>query len=129
VNRVRLSPTILLAHETAFSHDAIARYNVTRVELTTFTFSSGSHSLSIENPVQGLLQKRLLFTMVKNSDFLGSVTTNPFNMRHYDISYFAQHVNGRQIPAKGLSLGMDHEKTSVMSYRTLFEGSGKHHSN
>jgi len=24
---------------------------------------------------------------------------------------------------------MDHEKTSVMGYRTLFEGSGIHHSN
>ena len=38
-------------------------------------------------------------------------------------------MNGKQIPAEGLSLGMDHEKTSVMGYRTLFEGSGIHHSN
>ena len=29
----------------------------------------------------------------------------------------------------GLSLDMDHEKTSVMSNRTLFEGYGIHHSN
>jgi hypothetical protein len=41
-NCVRPSPTIHVAHETAFSHNAIARYNVTRVELKTFTFSSGS---------------------------------------------------------------------------------------
>jgi hypothetical protein len=27
-----------------------------------------------------------------------------------------------------MSLGMDHEKTSVMGYKTLFEGSGIHHS-
>jgi hypothetical protein len=67
--------------------------------------------------------------MVKNSDFLGSVTTNPYNLRHYDISYFALHVNGRQIPAERLFLSMDHEKTSVMGYRTPFEGSGIHHSN
>jgi hypothetical protein len=39
------------------------------------------------------------------------------------------YVNGKQIPNEGLSLGMDHEKTSVMGYRTLFEGSGIHHSN
>ena len=36
-------------------------------------------------------------------------------------------MNGRQIPAEGLSHGMDHDKTSVMVYRTLFEGSGIHH--
>ena len=67
--------------------------------------------------------------MVKNSYFLGSVTTNPYNFRHYDLSSFALNVNGKQIPTEGLSLGMDHEKTSVMGYRTLFEGSGIHHSN
>jgi hypothetical protein len=38
-------------------------------------------------------------------------------------------VNGRRVPSEGLSLDMDHEKTSVLGYRTLFEGSGIHHSN
>jgi len=52
--------------------------------------------------------------MEKNADFLGSVTTNPYNFRHYDLSSFALNVNGKQIHAEGLSLGMDHEKTSVM---------------
>jgi len=67
--------------------------------------------------------------MVKNSSFLGSLTTNPYNFRHYDLSSCALNVNGKQIPAEGLSLGMDHEKTSIMGYRTLFEGSSIHHSN
>ena len=34
----------------------------------------------------------------------------------------------RIIPG-GLTLGMGHEKTSVIVYNTLFEGSGIHHSN
>jgi len=33
------------------------------------------------------------------------------------------------VPRKGLSLDLDHEKTSVVGYRTLFEGSGIHHLN
>ena len=33
VNRVRSSPSILVAHETTFGHKVKARYNVTRVEL------------------------------------------------------------------------------------------------
>jgi hypothetical protein len=60
--------------------------------------------------------------MVKNTDFLGSMATNPFKFRHYDLDCFALYVNGKQIPSEGLSLGMDHEKTSVMGFRTLFEG-------
>ena len=57
------------------------------------------------------------------------MATNPFNFRHYNLDSFAQYVNGKQIPSEGLSLGMGHEKTSVMGYTSLFEGSGIHHSN
>ena len=101
---------------------------MTRVELKSFTFSSGSQSLSIDNAVLGPVPKRILFTMIKNKDFLGSIDTNPYFFRHYYISSFALYVNGKQIPGVGLSLDTSHEKT-VMAYRTLFEGSGIHHSN
>jgi len=37
-------------------------------------------------------------------------------------------VNGKQYTNEGLFLGLDHEKTSVMGYRTFFEVSGIHHS-
>jgi hypothetical protein len=67
--------------------------------------------------------------MIKNTNFFGSIDTNPYLFRHHDLTHFTMYVNGKQIPNEGLSLGMDHEKTSVMGYRTLFEGSGIHHSN
>ena len=38
-------------------------------------------------------------------------------------------MNGREVVIEGLSLGMDHEKKSVMGYRKVFEVSGIHHSN
>jgi hypothetical protein len=57
------------------------------------------------------------------------MATNPYNLRQYDINYFALHVNGRQIPTEGLSLHMDDENSFIMGYRTLFEGAGIHHSN
>ena len=38
-------------------------------------------------------------------------------------------VNGKQVPNECLSLDMSHEKSSFMGYRTLFDGSGIHHSN
>jgi len=67
--------------------------------------------------------------MVKYTEFLVSVTMIPYHFRHYDLSSFALNVNGRQVSTQGLSLGMDHEKTSVMGYRTPFEVSGIYHSN
>jgi hypothetical protein len=93
----------------------------------SFTFSRGSKSLSINNAVLGTIPKRLVFTMSKNSNFLGSLDSNPYNFQHYKINSFALNVNGKQIPSEALSLDMSHEKTPVNGYKTLFEGSGIHH--
>jgi hypothetical protein len=67
--------------------------------------------------------------MIENTDFLGCLDTNPYHFRHYDLSNFALHVNGKQFPSEGLSVDMGHEETSVIAHRTLFDGSGLHHSN
>ena len=67
--------------------------------------------------------------MVKNTNFLGSRNSNPYNLRHYDLTSFTMYVNGRQIPSESLSLNMGHEEKSIKGYATLFEGIGIHHSN
>jgi len=68
---------------------ALARYNMTSVGLKTFTLSARSISQSIDNAVMGPLPKYLLFTIIKNTDFNGSVDTKSFKFRHYDISEFS----------------------------------------
>jgi len=65
----------------------------------------------------------------KNTYFNGSLDSNPYKFQHYDISDFSLFVNGKQFPNEGLTVVMDHEKTSVMGHRTLFKASGIHHSN
>jgi hypothetical protein len=112
VRRIRPSPKISVAHNEALSKGCIARYNVKRLELKTFTFAGGSQALSIINAVLGMLPKCLIFTMV-NTDFRGSRDSNPYNLRHYDLTNFTMYVNGRQIPSENLSLSMGDEKTSV----------------
>jgi len=51
VKRVKPDPVTLLAHTATLNTGALARYNMTSVELKTFTFSAGSKSLSIDNAV------------------------------------------------------------------------------
>jgi hypothetical protein len=53
VRRVQPNPAILEAHEKALEKGALAWYNMTRVDLKTFTFSAGSKSRSIDNAVLG----------------------------------------------------------------------------
>ena len=129
VKKIRPAPSILASHNVALLAGYLARYNFTGVELKTFTFSGRSQSLTINNAMLGVLPKRLLLTIVKNTDFLGTADSNPFKFRHYDLEHFAMYVGGKQIPYEGLSLDMSKEKTTVTVYRTLFEGSGIHHSN
>ena len=68
--------------------------------------------------------------MIKKAVLVGSLDTKPykFPLRYYDISEISLFVNGKQVPSQGISLSMDHEKTSIMGYRTLFEGSDIHNS-
>ena len=55
VNRIRAYPSYLIAHNTTLAKSGLARYNLTRVELKTFTFSHGPKYLSIDNAVLGQL--------------------------------------------------------------------------
>jgi len=127
VRRIRPSPKISHAHTEALRKGCIARYNLTRVELKTFTYAGGPQAISINNAVLGALPKRLIFNIVKNTDFLGSRKSNTYNLRHYDLTNINMYANGRQIPSESLSLNMGHEKTSVKGYATLSEGIGIHH--
>ena len=66
--------------------------------------------------------------MIKNTDFLGSMATNPFNFRHYDLDSFVCTCKENRSPAKAYHSEWITRKR-VMGYRTLFEGWGIHHSN
>jgi hypothetical protein len=50
--------------------------------------------------------------MVKNKDFLGTVDTNPYFFRHFDLNNFALYVNGKLITSDGLSFDASHNKTT-----------------
>jgi len=64
VKSVKSNPVMLLSHNATLNTGALARYNMTTVEIKTFTFSAGSKSLSIDNAVLGHVPQRLLFTIV-----------------------------------------------------------------
>jgi hypothetical protein len=98
---IAVNDSILYAHNKTLEAGAPALYHMTRVEVKTFTFAAGSQFLSIDNAVLGPLLKRILFTLVINKDFLGTLDSNPYNFRHYGIREFELYVNGRQIPSEG----------------------------
>ena len=69
----------------------------------------------------GPLIKRLMFAMIKNADFNGSVDTNPYNFRHY-INEFLLYVKGNLVPIEGLILEMNHEKCLLWAIGHTLKG-------
>ena len=59
-NRIRSNPSYLIVHINTLAKGGHARYNLTRVELKTFTLSAGPKYLTIDNAILGQLPKPLL---------------------------------------------------------------------
>jgi hypothetical protein len=66
-----------------------AYYPVTHTQIKIFTASSGAQQISIDNVFLGPNPERILIPLVKNTAFVGSVSTNPFHFNHYDDTFCA----------------------------------------
>ena len=106
VNRMRPNPAHLIAHNIVLSKSVLARYNLTRVELKSFTFAGGPITLSIGKAILVQLPKRLLFTMIKITKFIGSLNTNPYYIRNFGVNHFTLFYNGKPNPSEGLHMDM-----------------------
>jgi hypothetical protein len=104
VKHVRAHPSILLAHNETLNKGVLARYNLPSVELKSFTFSKGAQSLSMDNAVLGTAKTSCVH-LVENTDYLGSMDSNPYNCKHYD-KLFLPVINGKQYTFEGLTMDM-----------------------
>lgn len=122
VRKVRINPSILLAHARALNVTH-AKYPITRVELKTVTIGADIQSKSIDNIFLGQMPKRCIIGMIDSAAFNGTLKLNPFNFEHFNHNYLALYVDSTQIPSKPLT--PDFKKNCyTRSYYSLFEGSG-----
>lgn len=122
VRKVKINPSILLAHARALSITP-AKYPITRVEVKTVTISADIQSKSIDNLFLGQMPKRCIIGMVEGIAFNGSFNRNPFNFRHFNYNYLALYIDSVQIPSRPLTPDFANN-LYIRSYYTLFEGSG-----
>lgn len=124
MNHVTINPGILLAHEAVLQHKN-AHYPYKRVEVKSYTISSGNLSFSLDNVIIGQLPNFLLFCMVDNESYRGKRSKNPFNFKTNEISSFNLSVNGILVPQNPLTF--DYAKApfvSTRAYTSLFRGIG-----
>ena len=128
VRRCKVSPTVLLAHNSAIQ-SATVKYPITRVDVKTFTLPSGIRNKTLDNVFLGQVPKRIIVGMVTNAAYNGDYKKNPYNFQHFKTNFFSIYVDGEQIPAKPLQPkyeGADNKGKYVMAYHSLFSGSGIH---
>ena len=124
VRRVKISPTVLIAHANALSKQS-AKYPITRVQIKSIVLHANIHGESIDNIILGQLPKRIIIGFVKNKAFNGDRTLNPFNFEHFGINYISLYVDGAQVPARQLQPDFENGLYAE-AYQSLFSGTGTH---
>lgn len=122
VRKVKINPSILIAHARALSVTT-AKYPITRVEIKTVTIPADIQSKSLDNLFLGQMPKRCIIGMVEGKAFNGLLNLNPFEFKHFNYNYLALYIDSLQIPAKPLTPDFT-KNLYTRSYYTLFEGSG-----
>jgi hypothetical protein len=125
VRRVKISPSVLVGHARALSLGT-AKYPITRVEVKTVTIPSGVQNKTLDSLFTGQMPTRCIVGFVKNSAFNGSYNTNPFQFKHFNLSYFSFYMDGIQIPTKPFTPNFT-DNLFIREYNSLFDGSGIFH--
>jgi hypothetical protein len=104
ITQVKLKPPLLLAQANVLAMKRKAHYPVTHTQIKTFTASSGTQQISINDAFLGPVPDRILIVSVKNAAFVGSASTNPFQFHHCDMTNLVLYVNGVQHPSEPLTM-------------------------
>jgi hypothetical protein len=128
IDQAEIKPPILEAHTKALAvKNHKAHYPITHTQIKTFTASSGIQDFSINNAFTGPVPERLLVAFVKNTSFVGSASSNPFEFKHYNMTNFVLYVNGVSHPSQPLTMDCSSTMRVTRAYDTLFSSTGIHY--
>ena len=109
-----------------------SKYPLTRVETKFYVKAAGLSDLSEPNIVSGSeLPRRIIIGLVSSNAFNGSLSENPFNFQHFNVSSMKLRVNGQDSPYGELKLGFDDNRI-LEGFVSLMRGTnmwGANHSN
>ncbi|GFT09428.1 uncharacterized protein F54H12.2, partial [Nephila pilipes] len=126
VRKVKVAPSVVIAHEIALGKGVI-KMPIRRTEVKSFALSAGMQSITIPNAFIGQLPTRLIMGMVSNTAFNGDFSKNPFNFKHYDLSYLCTIDGNRMIPSKPFQPKFDNDDSYSRCYMNLFTDLGRYH--
>ena len=102
IRRVRINPTIALAHSKTLDQGKNAMYPIRRGVVTSFLVPSGTLSINRENVITGQLPRRVIVGLVPNSAYNGNCTQNPFYFSHCQLNHLTLSSGGQNHPSSAL---------------------------
>jgi hypothetical protein len=111
VRKAKLNPAVALAHEKALEKGN-AKYPMKRVLVKSFAIARGMMSHNQDNLFLSQTPTRLVIGLVESAAFNGAYAKNPFNFKHFGLTYLSLNLDGRSVMGKPLSLDFEHNKYS-----------------
>jgi len=124
VRKVKLSPTVFLAHAKALENST-AKYPIKRVVCKAFAIPQNYRDIAYEKLISGQLPTRLVVGLVDNRGFNGDRTHNSFNFQHYNLSEISVYLDGQQQHALKPIQPNFQARQYVRAYNSLFAGTCK----
>ena len=120
VRRVRISPSVLLAHNMALEKTT-AKYPLKRVLIKAVTLPL-SHFTTITNLHRGVVPTRLVLGLVLTSAYSGNMAIlNPFDFQHFNLSELSIQISSQMLPYTH-ALKFDYDSNQyLVGYNTLFK--------
>jgi len=105
-----------------------ANYDITQSKIKTINIPSGTKSIDFQAIYQGNLPRSIIFGILSNKSFNGTIDSNPFHFFHHNVNYFNLKINGS--PVVPTPFTPDFEGGNyAREYRHFFDNLGMFHEN
>lgn len=125
IRKVLVAPSIMIGHEKALEKGVI-KMPIRRIEVKTFSLSTGLQSSTIANAFIGQLPTRIILGFVSNLGYNGNSEKNPFNFHHYNLNYLTILNDGVMYPSKPFQPQFNND-LYARCYLSLFTDLNRYH--
>ena len=119
-----ISPSnqVLVAHQEVMqSNLSRARYFYLKEDIRKFSIPQASNSIFIEDAFHGKVPNTLTVCFIASDAMTGRMQKNPYNFRHFKLTYLNVSISGRPSPAGALSYDFENGKY-IRGYMDLYSG-------
>lgn len=102
VRRITIDPMVATAIESRLATTP-ALYPIAQSKIKTYLLNSGIQSQQISQITRGKLPRSFIIGFVSAASYDGSITTNPFIFKHFNLNYLQVFVNGEPIFMKAMT--------------------------